>query len=669
MQKDKNEPLIPASTYLPELTFKAIVIGFILALILAASNAYLALKIGTTISASIPASVLALGILRFFKHSNVLESNIIQTAASAGEGIAAAIAFILPGMIVLHIWNHFSYWETTLVTLLGGILGVIFSIPLRRVMLHLPALRFPEGTAIGNVLITSTQKGSFLKYLVNGGLAGSVISFCQTGLQVIGSTVQLWGYIGKNSLLGIGIGLTPATLAAGYIIGIEVGITLLVGLVVGWIVILPFVASYLGVDHSLSAYKSAMNVWSDHLRFVGVGTMLVGGVWTLIRLINPVLQGLKTSLQVLRPSQKDRLPEILRTEKDISILWVINLTLVLSVILYILFYFLMTDFDLRPNHTSYLLFAALCTIIYVVIIGFMLATICAYFTGLIGSTNNPLSGILIIALIILSLMYAALFDVSYNSDHVAAIVILIAAVIATIASISNENLQDLKAGQMIGATPWKQQVMLAIGAVAASFIIGPVLNLLFNAYGMAGVFPRPGMDPSQMLAAPQASLLSAVVNGVLTRNLDWDMVLIGCGVAVIIIVIDEFLRRVNMSLPCLAVGLGIYLPGEITTPIILGGFISYLVKRSAAGKLKTKAAVKDQHTCHQRGVLMACGMVAGSALMGVILAIPFVIAGNSNALAIVPPQFAFFANCIGVVIVILLCLWFYRVGKFRRLNK
>ncbi len=666
VSKISTEPLIPASTKLPELTFKAIIIAIILAVVLAASNAYLALKIGTTISASIPASVLALGILRFFKRSNVLESNIIQTAASAGEGVAAAVAFILPAMIVLHVWNGFSYWQTAIVSMLGGLLGVLFSIPLRRVMLNLPALRFPEGTAIGNVLITSTKKGAFLINLVLGGAAGGLISLCQGGFKFVAETLQFWSFWG-SSFIGLNIGLTPATLAAGYIIGIEVGITLLTGVIIGWVIVLPLIAQHVGVNHSISAYSNAMALWSSHLRFVGVGTMLVGGVWTLVRLMKPVISGLKDSFSELgKNSQQAGNLKVLRTERDISLLWVICGSVFLSLLIYMFVANRIINISEVHYSTLYSLFIAFCTILYVIVIGFMLATVCGYFTGLIGSTNNPLSGILIIALLLLSLMYAGLFNIDAASTHVAAMVVLVATVVATIGSISNENLQDLKAGQMVGSTPWKQQVMLGIGVIVAALVIGPVLNLLFHAYGMAGVFPRPGMDPAQMLAAPQASLMAAVINGVLLHKLDWDMILIGCGIAVLVIIVDEFIKRWNFRLPALALGLGIYLPPEIITPIVIGGFISYLVKRSSRNKVNTPEDKVIQHDTHQRGILLACGMVAGSALMGVILAIPFVIMGSSDALALVPKTFAPVASVLGAIVLIALCTWFYRTARFRR---
>jgi putative OPT family oligopeptide transporter len=663
--EQKLEPLIPASKKLPELTFKAIVIALFLTILLAASNAYLALKIGTTISASIPASVLALGILRFFKQSNVLESNIIQTAASAGEGVAAAVAFVLPAMIILHVWQDFPYWESTLVAMVGGILGVLFSIPLRRVLLDMPGLRFPEGTAIGNVLRSTASGGQYLKQLVQGGAVGSLISLCQTGFKVLSDNIQMWTYTGK-SLFGIGIGLTPATFAAGYIIGFEVGISFLVGLILSWLIILPIIASIYGFPHGISAYDAAMDLWSNHLRFVGVGTMIIGGVWTLVRLAKPVIRGLKSSFASLSKAARSQKIRIPRTERDLPIQWVLAGVCILCVLIYALvMYIFVQDVHLH-NSTHFLLFAAFCTVLYVLIVGFILATICGYFTGLIGSSNNPLSGVLIIAILLLTSLYMLIFSVDgSNAMRISAAVILIMTVIATIGSIANENIQDLKAGQMVGATPWKQQLMLAIGAVVATLIIAPVLELLFTAYGMAGVFPRPGMDPTQMLAAPQASLMAAVTKGVLMHQLEWAMIITGGIVAVGLIIADEILKRWNVRLPALAVGLAIYLPPEVMTPVIIGSAVSYFVKRSGRKVAATQKGRKEIADARQRGILLACGMVAGSAIMGVVLAIPFAITGSSSALAIVPMGFVGIADILGVISLIALCVWFYRVSRVR----
>jgi len=657
MTSQAQEPLISAETRLPELTLKAFIIAIILTLMLSAANVYLALKIGTTISASIPASILAIGILRFFQRSNILECNLIQTAASAGEGVACAVSYILPAMIILHIWKDFSFFESTVVTLLGGLLGVLFSIPLRPIFLNMPVLKFPEGIAIGNVLIGATKKGTYLKNLVRGGIVGGLISLSQTGFKVLADNIQFWRYT-KSSIFGVGFGLSPAMLAAGFIIGIQVGIPFLVGVIIGWVIILPLLAHYVGFNSHLPAYSSAMNLWSSHLRFVGVGNILVAGIWTLITLIKPVYEGLYDSFKAIFKSideENNKNFHIPRTEKDLSIFWVLILTIFFGVLIYIFLGNALRETGLT-THIGYFLIVTTCTVLYILIVGFMLAVICRYFSGLVGSTNSPLSGILILALLLIALIYQALFSNISNPHLLYAIVIFVSTIMVTMGSITNENLQDLKAGQMLGATPWKQQFMLAIGVVVSSVIIAPVLNLLLSAYGIGGVFPRAGMNEAQMLSAPQAVLMGAIVNGVFTHKLNWNMIFLGCVVAVIIIIIDELLlKRKNLRLPPLAVGMGVYLPPEITTPIVAGCLLNFIIKQ----RLKKQQA--DPQIAFQRGILLACGMVAGSSLMGVILAIPFVILGNSDALMLVGSHFTFYAGILGFIVFLALCLWFYRV--------
>lgn len=658
-----NKPLIPASTTLSELTVKAIILSILLAIILSAANAYLALKIGTTISASIPASVFALGILRLFKHHNVLECNLAQTAASAGEGVAAAIAFVLPAMIFLHIWKGFSYGETAIITLLGGLLGVLFSIPLRRIMLHLPALRFPEATAIGNVLKASVQGEAGLKLLAQGGLLGSLVAFAQTALNVVADNLQLWTYAGKT-IFGFALGLTPATLAAGYIVGFEVAVSLLTGAIVGWLIILPFIGIYYGLATNItSAYDAATQLWDAHLRFVGVGTMLVGGVWTLLRLLKPISKGIHFSFAGFRKDLGGAVGKPLRTEADMPSIWILPGILALACLLFFyIFYYL---HGLISIANDYLWLVTLVSVIFILVIGFLLATVSSYFCGLVGSSNNPLSGLLITAILLLAFLFLLLFraDISPNARYFASAVIIIATILACIGSITGESIQDLKAGQMLGATPWRQQFMMAMGVGVSALVIGPVLQLLFNAYGMGGVYPRPGMDPAQMLAAPQAGLMAAVAQGVLMRHLNWTMIILGSLVAVIIIIIDELLKRRNFRLPALAVGLGIYLPPEIITPVVVGGVVSFLVKKPWQKKKRTFEQEQGVIQYHQRGILMACGMVAGSALMGVILAIPFAIIGSANALSIGGPRFVPIATIFGLIIFLTLCFWFYKVGR------
>ncbi len=665
VDQSNPEPLIPASKNLPELTLKVILLSILLAAVMSAANAYLALKIGQTISASIPASVLAIGLLRFFKNSNVLESNLIQTAASAGEGVAAAISFVLPAMILIHAWKSFGYWQTFAITVLGGLMGVFFSIPLRRVMLSMKTLTFPEGTAVGNVLkVTSTSTdGSFMKRLVQGTGIGSLMAFAQSGVQVFSDHIGYWFRAG-SSVFGIGVGFSPAIFAAGYIIGIEIGVSFLIGFFIGWVVVLPLLAEHFGIPSGKTVYDSVMTLWSSHLRFVGVGVMLVGGVWTLIRLIKPVFDGIKLSFVTLQHvgDQQKGLP---RTERDIPIIWAFVGVLVCALLLYVLvMHFMHVENLYSEYHHTFILWAVLATVLYVLVVGFFLATICAYFTGLVGSSNNPLSGILILAILILGLIYMLLFH-DHGDGKVAALMVMVTTIVATCAAISNENLQDLKAGQMVGATPWKQQLVLALGVILSALVIGPVLELLFKAYGMGGVFPHSGMNPSQMLAAPQAGLMASVINGVRTQNLPWDMIFIGAGIAVLIIIADEILRQKNHRLPALAVGLAIYLPPSIIMPTVVGGIVRFFVDGSARS-LKSKAELQKAADLKQNGILVACGLVAGAALMGVILAIPFVIMGSSNALNVMPKGLGWLKTSLGLVSFVVMAYWVYSISRYRK---
>jgi putative OPT family oligopeptide transporter len=670
-----DKPLISDKTILPEITIKALILSVILAIVLGAANIYLALKIGTTISASIPASVLAIGILHLFKKWNILEANLIQTSASAGEAVAAASAFVLPSMMILRIWFHFPYLQILLVVLIGGILGVLFAVPLRRVLLSLPSLPFPEGVAIGNVLKVSAQGDAAFKYLLQGGFIGGLISFLQNGLKAVSSSIHLWVHT-RQAVFGISIGFIPESMAAGFICGIRVGVSLLVGVFIGWLVILPLLALHYGVDFTaasgriLSAYDIAMNVWSDHLRFVGVGCMLFAGVWTLLRLIRPVATGLMLSFSGLKAQSREGVG-FNRTDRDLAFRWIFWGVLIVSIVFYLfLVWFFM---HAQAKFTlGLILISVLVSVIYLLVVGFLLATIASYFCGLVGSSNNPISGLLIIVVLLISFIFLGLFKSFIGSDRTIIIgaVMIITTIIGCIGAIASENIQDLKAGKMVGATPWKQQLMMGVGVISIAIFVAPILELLFQAYGIGGVYPHTGMSPQGMLAAPQAGLMAAVSEGVLTNNLQWGPILLGVGVAVFVTIIDEILRIKNKRLPALAVGLGIYLPPELMTPFIFGSFVNYLVNKNNTKSMShmSETEKKDHHEQHN-GVLLACGLVAGSALMGVILAIPFVIKGSSDALKIVPAGFLPIAEILGALVTLGLCIWLYKVGSVKGLAK
>lgn len=656
--------MIESKVSLPEITLKAVVLAITITLILAASNAYLALKLGQTVAASIPAAVIAMGALRFFKRHNILENNIVQTAASAGEGVAAAVSFALPALIMTGYWQHFHYWETALMTIIGGCMGVLFSIPLRRVMLSYPTLSFPEGTAIGNVLKASANSDkASLKPLLQGGLTGGIVVLCQTGFKLLTENIQLW--TGNAKLVfGISLGFSPALLGAGFIVGMQACAAMLVGLVIVWVIGMPILTFAYGLPHAPTYDDMAMMMRSDHIRYIGVGTMLLGGLWTLISLTKPIISGIATSFRSIRASHASNIKPP-RTEQDISMnIVAVGILLTVIAAFFMYFYFFTSNHLVLTTFQHYGI--ALFAIAFVLFIGFFMASICAYMTGLVGMTNNPLSGLMLGSTLLASLVMLLILGSNIQSDPetttaAVSIVLSITVLVAIIASISGENMQDLKAGQMVGATPWKQQVMLLVGVFVSALIIGPVLELLFQAYGIGNVYPRPGMDPSQMLPAPQAGLITTIAQGTLGHSLPYRDIFIGVIIAFFAIIADEVLKKKDYRLPVLAVGIGIYLPPDITTVVILGGVIRQICKTVLARRHKGQPDFElHMVRSFEKTTLIACGLVAGAALMGVVLAIPFVMAGSADALRLVPESFTPIATGLGLVVTALICLWLFR---------
>ena len=676
-----TESLIPASKILPEITFKSVILAIILTLVLAAANAFLGLKVGATVSASIPAAVISLGVLRMFKTHNVLESTMVQTAASAGEGLTAGLSFVVPAMLVLGFWTDFNYFETVMVGLIGGLLGVLYSIPIRRALINSPELCFPEGVAIGNVLKASaTQDSADLSMLVKGGIIGAVITLFQTGFRIFSDSADYWWRV-KGTLFGLGLGFSPALIAAGYIVGINVGLSMFVGVIVGWIAGVPILTYFYGVPDIADPVAAAQTIWSHHIRYIGVGTMLVGGIWTLICLMKPVVQSLKTSWKSIRSARLHGAIELPRTERDIPLTTVMWLLALLAIPTFIFAYSLLNP-TLIPVSPWIRWFVAIFSLIYILVVGFAFSSISAYFAGLIGSTNSPGSGLTVSVLLLLALLLLAIFgiDIKFVGQVTqaeltsAGYAVFITAIISAAIVIANETIQDLKVGQMVGATPWKQQVMLIIGVCVSATIIPLVLSLLYHAYGMAGVFPHPGMDVKQMLPAPQAGLMAAIAKGAFTHQLPWAMIIAGGCVAFVAIFIDECLKPYNMRLPVLAVGLGIYLPFSASIPVLFGGLVQYLVYRRFK-KLRLRANRKasfDKKIAvnKHRGLTLACGLVAGSSLVGVLLAIPFAIEKSSDAWSLVGPEFVPIANLLGGLATFLLCLWMFLkitwLGKIKR---
>lgn len=665
----KIVPLIGPDQRLPEITIKAVILAIILVIILCAGNAYLGLKVGTTVSASIPAAVISMGVLRFFKNSNVLENNIVQTAASVGEATASGVAFVLPALLLIHYWHYFHFWGTFFISLLGGFTGMLFSIPIRRVLINTPGLRFPEGTAIGAVLKASNESGSDIKPLLAGGLIGALISLLQNGFKVLAAYFSTWTTKG-GMLFGFGIGFSPALLAAGYIVGINVAISMLIGVVLAWGISTPILSAIHDM-HGLHHLAAADFIWNHYIRYIGVGTMLVGGLWTIVTLIKPLYEGMRDSFLTLKQEKQAGGSKLPRTERDTPIHLVFFLVAILIIASFAFLYHGIDAKALQIGVVSHVVFA-LVGALFILFGGFLFASISAYFAGLIGSTNNPASGMLVAAIMIFSIITLIIFTIiSKMTDakhlELAGFVVMVCALIGPMITIANDTMQDFKAGQIVGATPWKQQVILVLGVIVAALVITPVLQLLFHAYGMGGIFPRPHMPKADMLAAPQAGLMAAVLQGVFSHNLPWGEIILGGVIALIAIIIDEFLKKRGKRLPVLAIGLGIYLPLASSTPVIIGGVVSFIAhkvleRREGTSNMHAKPVRRRM----QRTLMLACGMVAGASVMGVVLAIPFAIERNANALRLVGPHFMPFGNVLSVVVTLLICYWLYRTAQKKK---
>lgn len=650
---------------LPEITFKAIGLSLLLTILLAAANAYLGLKVGITISASIPAAVISMACLKLFRRHNILENNIVQTAASSGEALTAGIIFTVPALIVLKYWQQFYYYELVIIAALGGTLGVLFSVPLRRVLLADKSLPFPEGNAIGNVLQASTMEGFGVRNLVYGGIIGASVQICQLGLKIFADSAQFW-LIRYNLIFGIGIGFNPALIGAGYIIGINIALSILLGIILGWVVGLPIIAGIYGVPDATSTYAISMALWDQYIRYIGLGVMMIGGFWAVILLIKPMSMGIIHSIRSLTTRQKYGWAALSKEERDLPINFVGWLILLIVGLIFLVLQYVSGSQVFGFSMGKTLLFNGLNTV-YILLGGFIFSSICAYFAGLVGSSANPLSSISLIALIFAALLIAffigpmKLIKTDELARQASAVAIIVTAFVAGAAAISNDTIQDLKAGQIVGATPWKQQLMLVVGVLVSALIIPLVLQLLFDAYGMAGVFPHPHMDPTQMLLAPQASLMAALVQGVFTQNLNVQLLEVGAVIAIIVLIFDQWLRNKGIRIPVLAVGLGIYLPVSTSSPLVLGGILAWWVKRQLNRKYTDFPLVKAQPqliASERTGLLIASGLVAGAAITGVLLAIPFVLLGNSNALRIIPATADLIPQLLSILTTWGLFMWF-----------
>ena len=656
---------------LRELTLRGTILGAFITVIFTASNVYLGLKVGLTFSSAIPAAVISMAILRLFSGSTILENNMVQTQASAA-GTLSSIIFVLPGLLMIGYWQSFPFWLTLAICAAGGMLGVLFSIPLRHVMVVKSNLPYPEGVAAAEILKAGSKTegndaNDGLKDILFGGVVASVVSLFTNGFRILSDSTAYWFTAGK-SIFQLPMGFSLALLSAGYLIGIMSGIAVLIGTIIAWLFGIPILSLISDYDSSQPLSQIAMGFWAKDIRFIGAGTIAIAAIWTLLTLIKPVIEGLKISFKTMRSDVSAS--DIAPTDQDLSPKTIFLIMAGMLMILLITFYAFIADSGLSLGVAWSLV---ICAVLFAFIMGFLVAAACGYMAGLVGSSASPISGIAIVAAIVISLILLGLGEINGMLDSIegtnfaTALALFTTSAVLAVACISNDNLQDLKTGYLVQATPWKQQVALLIGCIVGAIVIAPILEILYNAYGFTGAVPRPDMDQSQVLAAPQATLMTTIAKGIFSHNLDWTMILIGLAVGAVIIIIDLVLAANNSKfrLPALAVGLGIYLPPSITMPIFVGTVLSWIIKRNAYAKARTlKLNPEEEYKkTDRKAALIASGLIVGESLVGVILAVVIVISiasGGSDAPLAISADLGVLPQYLGLLVFAAICILFIR---------
>ena len=589
-----------------ELTLRGMILGALITVVFTASNVYLGLKVGLTFASSIPAAVISMAVLKFFKGSNILENNMVQTQASAA----------------------------------GTLSSIIFTVPLRYAMVVKSDLPYPEGVAAAEILKVGSHEegqdekgGSGIKELATGGALAGVVSFCTSGLRVAADSASYWFKSGA-AIFQLPMGFSLALLGAGYLVGLTGGIAILLGISIAWGVAVPYFSSGVPQPADMEMVAFAMKLWKEKVRFIGAGTIGIAAVWTLLMLLKPMIEGMKMSFK----SFGGGAPAAERVEQDLSpkamIFWVLSMMLILGVS----FYHFIGDSHITGGMAW--LLVIVCTLLASVI-GFLVAAACGYMAGLVGSSSSPISGVGIVSIVAISLVLLlvgesnGLMADEANRKFLLALTLFCGSSVIAVASISNDNLQDLKTGYLVKATPWRQQVALIIGCIVGAFVISPVLELLYEAYGFTGAMPREGMDAAQALAAPQATLMTTIATGIFSHNLQWDYIFTGVGIGVVLIVVDLVLKKSSggkLALPVLAVGMGIYLPPSVNMPIVAGAVLAAVLKYAVGKKAENREG--RLKNAERIGTLFSAGLIVGESLIGVVMA--FIIAvsvtnGGSDA--------------------------------------
>ena len=636
-------------TSLPELTVRGIILGGLITLVFTAANVYLGLKVGITFATSIPAAVISMAILRLFKSANILENNIVQTIASAA-GTLAAIIFVLPGLILIGWWQGFPYWTTVAVCAIGGILGVMYSVPLRRALVTGSDLPYPEGVAAAEVLKCGSgssegaeENAKGLRAIVMGSLAAAGFSLL-AAMKLAAAEVSTAFRVGPAAS-GASASLSMALIGVGHLVGLSVGIAMFIGMLIAWGMLVPML-TWGQVTAGTDVATLVSTTFRGEVRFIGAGTIGVAAVWTLLKVLGPIIGGIRSAMAAARARRDGGLLDL--TERDLPI-GIIGGSILFSLVPIAA---LLWSFSAGTPIADHAVAIIAATLVYVVVIGAVIAAVCGYMAGLIGASNSPVSGVGILAVIGAALLLALFFGQSDDPARAQALVayaLFTTAIVFSIATISNDNLQDLKTGQLVGATPWKQQVALIIGVIFGSLVIAPVLDLLNSTFTFEGA---PNAKPGA-LAAPQAALISALAKGVLGGDIRWDLIGYGALIGVTVILVDEVLSRTSKRrLPPLAVGMGVYLPMSLTLLIPIGALL---------GKLYDNWAERQTHPefAQRMGVLMATGLIVGESLFGVAFAAVVYFTNSDTPFAVVGEHFEAAAIWIGMALFAATIGWLY----------
>ena len=631
-----NAPITATGRPGLELTIRGVILGVLITVLFTAANVYLGLKVGLTFASSIPAAVISMAVLRWFKGVTIQENNIVQTVASSA-GALSSIIFVLPGLVMVGWWKGFPFWMSFGICAIGGVLGVMYSIPLRRALVTQSTLPYPEGVAAAEVLKVGSGT---LEGAVEGAKGLWVIIVGSIGAAAFAAVVATKAFAGElgayfrfsdGSATGLGLQLSLALIGAGHLMGIAVGFAMLVGVGITWGAFVP-ILTHLHPAAGAAAVV-ADNIWHTKVRFIGAGAIASAAIWTLIKLVAPVWTGLMSAMAASRVRSAGEGASLPRTEQDMPIALVGLISLLSLLPMAWLTYSFLQGSALSGQMVP-LIVAAL---VYVVIAGFMVSAVCGYMAGLIGSSNSPVSGMAILAVVGAALLLAAVAKFEHwpasDSQALVAFALFITSVLLAVAVIANDNLQDLKTGQLVDATPWAQQVGLIFGVLAGAIVIPPILYLLNSAYGFAGGVNAMGSS-AHVLPAPQATLISTLAKGVINGNAPWSLIGIGILVGLAVVVVDELLRKfTRFSMPPLAVGIAIYLPSALILTSVLGAMIGWIYDNVVKGSPSGEVA-------RRMGVLLASGFIVGEGLFSVLQAIPILITRNGDILAVFGKGFA-----------------------------